>query len=106
MSTNERSRLIPVAMFRAGPLEAVVWQPLEEARKRHGNGHTVLIRRLVRGGRRGRETCTLRTPDELLRAIEALNRAQDFLSLQQTGQLLGSGMFVPAIEMLEAKTQW
>ena len=71
---------MPVRVFHVGYLQAVLWQPLDDARKTQASQWCRVS--LHRAGERlvvKPETSTLIAPPELPQAIEALREAQAFL---------------------------
>ena len=98
---------MPLRVFREGALQAVLWRPLDDARKTQVLGRCrVSLHRVGECLIVKPQTPALIAPHELLQAIEALREAQAFLSLDSHGKRSASKMFVSAIDLLEAKAQW
>ena len=106
MKKKHASQWVPVRVFRVGYLQAVLWQRFDDARRRSA------VQRCKVSLHRARDRLTVSgngptfiAPQELHQAIEALVAAQAFLSLERDSRD-SSHMFVPAIDLLEAKAPW
>ena len=107
MKKNRRRQWVPVRVFRAGTLQAVLWRPLDDARKTQVLGRCRVSLHRVGGCLIVKSQAPiLIAPHGLFQAIEALREAQAFLCLESDGKCSASRMFVPAIDLLEAKAPW
>ena len=105
MKKKGSSRWVPVRVFRVGYLQAVLWQRFD------GAGRAPVHRCKVSLHRAGDHLTvdgngpTFIAHQELHQAIEALIAAQAFLS-HELDSRDSAQMFVPAIDLLEAKAPW
>ena len=106
MKTNKNEQLVPVRVFQAGSVQAVLWLTLQEARRVHlGGDGRVSLHTLGQPLVRESERATLMTPQQLCQAIDALQQAREFLSNAGDEVCAAAQMFVCAMEMLEAKAR-
>lgn len=104
MRRHHRCGLIPVRVFSAGTVDAVLWLPFDEARKPNGNAHhRVSLHRLEHSSWRAtRTTAVLLAPDELPGAIQALQKVHKFLIRRQSDNCGELSMFDSGLDILEA----
>ncbi len=101
------NQLVPVHVFRAGPLQAVLWQRYDDLRRARAlQGYKVTLHRTGDRLLAKSDSPTLIMPQELPQAIEALVAAKTFLSRDMNNSADRAGMFVSAIDLLGAKAQW
>ena len=106
MRTTKDQQLVPVRVLQVGSMEALLWQPLQEARGVHlGGDGQVSLHRAGQTPVGRREGLTLLTPEQLSQAIDALQQAREFLSNAGDEACAAAQMFVCAMEMLEARAR-
>ncbi len=73
MKTDKNEHLVSVRVFQAGSVQAVLWRPLQEARRvQPGRDGQVSLHRAGETLARKPERLTLMTPEQLAQAIDAL----------------------------------
>ena len=107
MKTNKNEHLVPVRVFQAGSVQAVLWRPLQEARRvQPGRDGQVSLHRADQTPVGKPERLVLMTSEQLSQAIDALQQAREFLLRRHDDPSAASGMFLCAIDMLEVKAEW
>ena len=104
MTTYHDFGLVPVRVFSAGAIEAVLWLPFDEARNPSVTyHHRVSLHRTEHSSARATRTiAVLLAPDELSGAILALQKVHRFL-IHLRGQNSGVlSMFDSGLDLLEA----